>query len=1374
MQEPPEPMIVTHTDRTVTMQEPPEPMIVSLAGLYKPADKHAVVADRISDHIFECQALLDDIKYGETIRPCEDIICCYFRWFYPRHYNQCNFACFQNGKQESDCVSCNKLRAWISLHSTSCKVKCPILPCQNQYKRDQLKKRLTDPHIGSYHFQPPTPSKRNANTLPNLRPSSSGMPHPSNYGVENNPYSRDSFDWTQGRPDRHDSIASTISIGSTCAPYRSNISDQQLAVEYEAPVKPPLLQFQANTSLNRQSIDSMAQSFSAMKQQPGLNHRSDTIAEFSSSEDDVEDIPNELISRTQPEATLPITSLPQGDSKNSETPPVGLYYHPIQRQHTQTDLKKAVFPGPNGRQSISFTVSRSPDMIPESHDSHATEQSPQSPRQSSFLSAKRKRELTQQQRVISDSPEINRRPQTSNVENRVMSPDDGHFSSLNSEDQEFTILENKTRRRPGKRSQASSNREVWSPSSDSSPSSLEETPQKGRRSRVVQRMDTDPGDEHTKILTGSGSITAAHAKLIQEFNTGRDMVKLRTKKLSDPESGDRTSGVSSASVSTSSVGSARSSGTGIFSELDEHLSSLEGPVHHDILEGPLSSNYNHENDDSASTVVGDQSLSSGTTHPMDSYQRQLSNNSSASYNYHSDQSNSGPQSLAVSGYDHQPRYVSPGYSHEAHHPQGSHSYNLHPSHLPHGSHSSYNLHSSHPPQGSQWNYDSHQAATAYSPDAYQRTSHQNSLYETAIHSPRSNIVSSAYPHTIPYHEDSTAEDVPEVNLYAIAAQRVPEVCPYAIAAYSSSDENDSDSESETKSLPSPPSFHPSLLIEESVRGVDEALAKYDRDIHIMNHRPQRGGKVPTHKQSGMSEEEKYQMQPVTHPVDKDSDYFPIPSNFLRPDPEMIAKQHEMYQEMLSQRLPDTPQEDEIIQRSIMARRDQLKQYLLGQFYSDEVYREHTDWERKTKLGHGAQASCFSVCDNKTQCILVLKEETENRRTLDEAYLSLKFASQSNPSPNIVEYYTAALLPGDLVFPKRASPFVQIFMEQMPVCMQGWLFKTGPIPLINVHHYACQLFDALDFLHNKQGIIHCDIKPANILVDETAQRIKLTDFGSAEIIGEKRINYSKTFSADPNAGTLSYNPPEFYREQQCSFAFDVWQAGCCVLAMCTGRRPWRHLFMDVYPGKQSDQLTIAMKRNHKLMIQQQRGGHLHPAFLDPTLKRLLHGCLHDNPSSRLTAKECSYLLNTETASTEEDRRKILEAIGYTPNTPAVLQSFSPDQYRVDVYLGSDKLTSISLGHTQKGGPVHLALYGGWLGSLAVPQGMTYREAEEEIHRRFPVARQLSPFILASYDNAPHTIWSACSGGDQVPPYRHTRPDSLVDLNTAIVLSPSTMV
>ena len=52
------------------------------------------------------------------------------------------------------------------------------------------------------------------------------------------------------------------------------------------------------------------------------------------------------------------------------------------------------------------------------------------------------------------------------------------------------------------------------------------------------------------------------------------------------------------------------------------------------------------------------------------------------------------------------------------------------------------------------------------------------------------------------------------------------------------------------------------------------------------------------------------------------------------------------------------------------------QYLVGQFYSDKVYREFVDWERKSKLGHGAQASCFSVCDRRTKCLLVVKEVCE--------------------------------------------------------------------------------------------------------------------------------------------------------------------------------------------------------------------------------------------------------------------------------------------------------------------------------------------------------------------------------------------------------------
>ncbi len=55
--------------------------------------------------------------------------------FWQVFYSFLQFSNFHSPlNAESDCVSCNKLKAWIGLHSKSCRVKCPILPCQNQYK----------------------------------------------------------------------------------------------------------------------------------------------------------------------------------------------------------------------------------------------------------------------------------------------------------------------------------------------------------------------------------------------------------------------------------------------------------------------------------------------------------------------------------------------------------------------------------------------------------------------------------------------------------------------------------------------------------------------------------------------------------------------------------------------------------------------------------------------------------------------------------------------------------------------------------------------------------------------------------------------------------------------------------------------------------------------------------------------------------------------------------------------------------------------------------------------------------------------------------------------------------------------------------------
>ena len=43
------------------------------------------------------------------------------------------------------------------------------------------------------------------------------------------------------------------------------------------------------------------------------------------------------------------------------------------------------------------------------------------------------------------------------------------------------------------------------------------------------------------------------------------------------------------------------------------------------------------------------------------------------------------------------------------------------------------------------------------------------------------------------------------------------------------------------------------------------------------------------------------------------------------------------------------------------------------------------------------------------------------------------------------------------------------------CMQNYLYHGGPLSIENAHNYACQLFEALDFLHNKINLVHSDLK-----------------------------------------------------------------------------------------------------------------------------------------------------------------------------------------------------------------------------------------------------------------------------------------------------------
>jgi eukaryotic-like serine/threonine-protein kinase len=93
-----------------------------------------------------------------------------------------------------------------------------------------------------------------------------------------------------------------------------------------------------------------------------------------------------------------------------------------------------------------------------------------------------------------------------------------------------------------------------------------------------------------------------------------------------------------------------------------------------------------------------------------------------------------------------------------------------------------------------------------------------------------------------------------------------------------------------------------------------------------------------------------------------------------------------------------------------------------------------------------------------------------------------------------------------------------------------------------------LGSALGYSHNK-NIIHCDIKPGNVLIDKGGM-IYLTDFGIA------RHSDSSITMTNVGAGTTPYMAPEQIMEGEVTPATDVYALGIMVYEMLVGRRPFR--------------------------------------------------------------------------------------------------------------------------------------------------------------------------------------------------------------------------
>ncbi len=247
--------------------------------------------------------------------------------------------------------------------------------------------------------------------------------------------------------------------------------------------------------------------------------------------------------------------------------------------------------------------------------------------------------------------------------------------------------------------------------------------------------------------------------------------------------------------------------------------------------------------------------------------------------------------------------------------------------------------------------------------------------------------------------------------------------------------------------------------------------------------------------------------------------------------------------------------------------------------ADEDHLVAGRYRLTVRAGSGAMGVVWQARDERLDRTVAVKQvlidpradddarELANRRVMREARITARL------------HHPSAITVYDVV---EHEGYPCLIMEYLPSrSLAAVLTERTTLPAVEVAAIGRQVADALLAAH-AAGIVHRDVKPANVLIDEKG-RTKITDFGISRAAGDVTLTATGMV-----AGTPAYLAPEIARGSTAGFASDVYSLGSTLYAALEGTPPFGHYENalallhrvasgDIVPPQRSGPLTSLLQR-----------------------------------------------------------------------------------------------------------------------------------------------------------------------------------------------------